>query len=606
MGVELTSFLVMVQAQGNAAFSAGKFEEAIDLFTKGIEIDGSNHVLYSNRSASYASLGKYEEALEDGKQVVELKPDWGKGYSRVGAALFGLKRWKDAEEAYSKGLEIDPENAQLKSGLEETKKAAEHKAGGGGMFTQPQVIGRLATDPRTRSLMGQPDFMAMLKAVDENPQNMQQYLQDERFQLAMQVGLGLNFAMPGKEGPGGPKDPKEGDKDDFTKNEGSTGAGVKEDKEKEDAAPMEEDSPDAQAKKQAYEEKDKGNSAYKDKRFEEAIEHYNKALELFDQDISFITNRAAVKYETGDLEGCIEDCEKAIERGRELRTDYKLIARAMTRKGNALMKMGKLEEAISTYNRSLTEHRNADTLKRLNEAEKALKDKTESEYINMDLCGEEKDKGNAAFKEQKYPEAVKHYTEAIKRGPPSVNPEAHKLFSNRAACYTKLGAWNEGLKDAEECIKLAPEFAKGYSRKGHLQYFMKEYSKAMSTYEEGLKHDPENAELKDGLSRCVQAINRVRRSVVFLRDWVVTCQGNLSLLYLLQMNRGEMSEEELKQRQERGMADPEIQGILSDPIMRQVLREMEENPASAQKHLAHPEIAKKFEKLVAAGIVQVR
>jgi stress-induced-phosphoprotein 1 len=278
----------------------------------------------------------------------------------------------------------------------------------------------------------------------------------------------------------------------------------------------------------------------------------------------------------------------------------------MTRKGNALMKMGKLEEAISTYNRSLTEHRNADTLKRLNEAEKALKDKTESEYINMDLCGEEKDKGNAAFKEQKYPEAVKYYTEAIKRGPPSVNPEAHKLFSNRAACYTKLGAWNEGLKDAEECIKLAPEFAKGYSRKGHLQYFMKEYSKAMSTYEEGLKHDPENAELKDGLSRCVQAINRVRRSVVFLRDWVVTCQGNLSLLYLLQMNRGEMSEEELKQRQERGMADPEIQGILSDPIMRQVLREMEENPASAQKHLAHPDIAKKFEKLVAAGIVQVR
>ena len=67
-----------------------------------------------------------------------------------------------------------------------------------------------------------------------------------------------------------------------------------------------------------------------------------------------------------------------------------------------------------------------------------------------------------AFNEQRYPEAVKHYTEALARGPPDVNPDAHKLYSNRAACYTKLGAWNEGLKDAEQCIALEPTFIKGY------------------------------------------------------------------------------------------------------------------------------------------------
>ena len=70
-----------------------------------------------------------------------------------------------------------------------------------------------------------------------------------------------------------------------------------------------------------------------------------------------------------------------------------------------------------------------------------------------------------AFKEQKYPEAVKFYTEALARGPPKVNPDAHKLHSNRAACYTKLGAWDAGLKDADECIKLKPDFTKGYVRK---------------------------------------------------------------------------------------------------------------------------------------------
>ena len=202
--------------------------------------------------------------------------------------------------------------------------------------------------------------------------------------------------------------------------------------------------------------------------------------------------------------------------------------------------------------------------------------------------------GGQAFAGQQYPEAVKHYTEALARGPSSVNSDAHKLYSNRAACYTKLGAWNEGLKvctalsdpadavtmsrgqsagsllyacgswlsrnplpagtvsilcnlegepsskhhscqhghhvadwersratsqpdtgacvrqDADECIRLAPTFAKGYSRKGHLQFFMKEHTKAMATYELGLQQDPNNAELKEGLSRCMHAIDRVR------------------------------------------------------------------------------------------------
>lgn len=70
-----------------------------------------------------------------------------------------------------------------------------------------------------------------------------------------------------------------------------------------------------------------------------------------------------------------------------------------------------------------------------------------------------------AFKDQDYPTAAKHYTEALARGPPSVNPDAHKLFSNRAACYTKLGAWDAGLKDADQCIAIKPDFVKAYVRK---------------------------------------------------------------------------------------------------------------------------------------------
>lgn len=52
-----------------------------------------------------------------------------------------------------------------------------------------------------------------------------------------------------------------------------------------------------------------------------------------------------------------------------------------------------------------------------------------------------------------YPEAIKAYTEAIKR-----QPDNHVNYSNRAACYIKLMALPEALKDADKCIELEPTF----------------------------------------------------------------------------------------------------------------------------------------------------
>ena len=35
-----------LKAKGNASFSAGKFDEAVDHFTAAIEVDPASHVLY--------------------------------------------------------------------------------------------------------------------------------------------------------------------------------------------------------------------------------------------------------------------------------------------------------------------------------------------------------------------------------------------------------------------------------------------------------------------------------------------------------------------------------------------------------------------------------
>jgi len=112
------------KAKGNAAFSAGRYEEAARHFSDAIALAPGNHVLYSNRSAALASLHRYSDALADAQKTVELKPDWAKGYSRLGAAHLGLGDAASAVAAYEKGLALDPTNEGLKAGLEDARKAA--------------------------------------------------------------------------------------------------------------------------------------------------------------------------------------------------------------------------------------------------------------------------------------------------------------------------------------------------------------------------------------------------------------------------------------------------------------------------------------------------
>lgn len=564
------------KAKGNAAFAAGNFNEAVEHFSEAIKLSPTNHVLYSNRSAAYASLHQYDKALEDGQRTVELKPDWSKGYSRLGAAFVGLGRFDDAISAYKKGLDIDPNNDALKSGLADAESASLSRAQSpfGDMFQGPEMWAKLTADPATRTYLQKPDFVRMMQDVQKNPSNLNLYLKDQRVMEALGVLLNVKIRTPSSAAEENVEVPEpQPDR-----------------KRPAEAEPVREPEPEAmevtdeerearERKAQAQKEKEAGNAAYKKKDFETAIAHYSKAIELDDTDISFLTNRAAVYLETGQYEECIKDCDKAVERGRELRSDFKMIARALTRKGTALVKMVKCSKdydlAIETFQKALTEHRNPDTLKKLNEAEKAKKELEQQEHFDPKIADEEREKGNECFKQQKYPEAVKHYTEALRR-----NPKDPKAYSNRAACYTKLAALPEGLKDAEKCIELDPTFSKGYTRKGAIQFFMKEYDKALETYQEGLKHDPNNQELLDGVRRCVEQISKA--------------------------SHGDISPEELKERQAKAMQDPEIQKILTDPVMGQVLMDLQENPQAAQQHLKNPGVMNKFQKLVSAGIVQVK
>ena len=105
---------------------------------------------------------------------------------------------------------------------------------------------------------------------------------------------------------------------------------------------------------------------------------------------------------------------------------------------------------------------------------------------------------------------------------------------------------------------------------------MKEYHKAIDAFENCKKLEPANVRASQGMQKTMAAIQSANANT-----------GND------------------QERMAHAMADPEIQGLLQDPQIAQVLRDMQENPMSAQASLNDPKIRNAINKLIAAGVIKV-
>jgi chaperonin cofactor prefoldin len=98
--------------------------------------------------------------------------------------------------------------------------------------------------------------------------------------------------------------------------------------------------------------------------------------------------------------------------------------------------------------------------------------------------------GNQAFGVQDYALAIQHYSGAIK-----IETGNHVFYSNRSASYAGLHQWAKAAKDAQECIRLAPTFVKGFYRFATAQMALKEYAGALQTIRQGLALDATHSQL---------------------------------------------------------------------------------------------------------------
>jgi stress-induced-phosphoprotein 1 len=186
------------------------------------------------------------------------------------------------------------------------------------MFNDPNMIQKLAGNPKTAPYLADPEFMNKLQQLKTNPNDMGAYMQDPRFLQVMSVMLGIDmqFGAGGAGGAGeqGGAAPREAEEDVEMPD---ARAVPEQPKKAPEPEPEPEESEEDKAAKEEF---------YKKRQFDEAIENYTQAWETH-KDIAYKTNEGAARFEKGDYEGCIKACEEAVEYGREVYADFKIVAK---------------------------------------------------------------------------------------------------------------------------------------------------------------------------------------------------------------------------------------------------------------------------------------
>ena len=112
----------------------------------------------------------------------------------------------------------------------------------------------------------------------------------------------------------------------------------------------------------------------------------------------------------------------------------------------------------------------------------------------------EKGKGNRAFQEKRYEDAIRSFTRCIE-----LDPDDKVFYSNRSAAHAALKDFEAALEDGLAVLRLAKDWVKGHIRVGAASSGLKRYTDARESYERALKLDEDNDQIKTSLKEAAEA-----------------------------------------------------------------------------------------------------
>ena len=277
--------------EGNALVKEKKYKEALDCYSKAIEVDPNDPILYSNRSAMHLNLFEFDQALTDAEKAISLKPEYSKAYLRKGKALEGLEKLDEALKAYKAGLEKDSANAQLLQASQELEASMSNPF----LKNYPKLF----TDPRTAGLMRDPQFKNLVDFAMKDQKILIQMIQtDPRFMTVFSVLTGIDMEKMNEDVQKASQERKKEEEKKKKEEEEKRKKEEEEKKKKEEEekynAMSTEEKKDVDDHKKADEIKAKGNEKIKKKNFDEAIKYYQQAIDLYPKEMVYYHKRIII------------------------------------------------------------------------------------------------------------------------------------------------------------------------------------------------------------------------------------------------------------------------------------------------------------------------
>lgn len=135
-----------------------------------------------------------------------------------------------------------------------------------------------------------------------------------------------------------------------------------------------------------------------------------------------------------------------------------------------------------------------------------LKDALNDDELNQKAVAQVNDaklEGNTLFLKGQYEEALSQYEYALQHAPetPSSIEIRSKCHANRAACFFKLGKFEDSIKECTKALELNPTYLKVLLRRAEAHEKLEHYEEAVADMTKVLELDPSHYEAKRAIVR---------------------------------------------------------------------------------------------------------